>query len=123
MNIISSIHNDKLNTEVYHRIKDRSNSQEFADLLSKKVEIDDDKGKDANGDKAKTESTIIVKPDGTRVLIMTISVGGMETSISIQLSKTNEWDTPKITKEIDVYNKEADNYDTDKFHNLMNVVV
>ena len=30
---------------------------------------------------------IIVKPDGSRVLVMTMSVGGMETTMSLEISK------------------------------------
>lgn len=51
------------------------------------------------------------------------SFNNVNTSISIRLSKPNELDFPKITKEIDAYNKEVDNYEMDKFDNLMNVIV
>ena len=37
---------------------------------------------------AKTE--IITKPDGSRVLVMTMSIGGMETTMSLEISKPTE---------------------------------
>ena len=40
-----------------------------------------------NEDKSETKTDIIVKPDGSRVLVMTMSVGGMETTMSLLLSK------------------------------------
>lgn len=33
------------------------------------------------------KSDIIVKPDGARVLLMTTSIGGMQTSMSIKISE------------------------------------
>lgn len=37
--------------------------------------------------KSETKTEIIVKPDGSRVLVMTMSVGGMETTMSLEISK------------------------------------
>ncbi len=41
----------------------------------------------AAGQKSETNSEIIVKPDGSKVLVMKISVGGMETNMSLEISK------------------------------------
>lgn len=43
-------------------------------------------------DKQESESKteIIVKPDGSRVLVMTMSIGGMETTMSLEISKPTE---------------------------------
>ncbi len=39
------------------------------------------------GQESETNSEIIVKPDGSKVLVMKISVGGMETDMSLEISK------------------------------------
>ena len=43
-------------------------------------------------DKQESESKtdIIVKPDGSRVFVMTVSIGGMETTMSLEISKPTE---------------------------------
>lgn len=45
------------------------------------------RGFQLNEDKSETKTDIIVKSDGSRVLVMTMSVGGMETTMSLLLSK------------------------------------
>ncbi len=52
---------------------------------SKKADFEE-KVKEA-GQKSETNSEIIVKPDGSKVLVMKISVGGMETNMSLEISK------------------------------------
>ncbi|SHL16879.1 hypothetical protein SAMN02745136_04242 [Anaerocolumna jejuensis DSM 15929] len=42
-------------------------------------------------DNSKTESEIIVKPDGSRVLLITVQVGGMNTAMSIEISKPTDF--------------------------------
>ena len=37
-----------------------------------------------------TKSDIIVKPDGSRVLVVTMSIGGMETTMSMEISKPTD---------------------------------
>ena len=39
---------------------------------------------------SETTTEIIVKPDGSRVLMMTMSIGGMETTMSLEISKPTE---------------------------------
>ncbi len=39
---------------------------------------------------SKTQTDIIVKPDGSRVLVVTMSIGGMETTMSLEISKPTE---------------------------------
>ena len=39
---------------------------------------------------AETKTEIIAKPDGSRVLVMTMSIGGMETAMSLEISKPTE---------------------------------
>ncbi len=61
---------------------------------SKQMSVEDifDKMKQGNKEieKAKTESDIIVKPDGSRVLVVTTRVGGMETTMSLEISKPTD---------------------------------
>ena len=49
-------------------------------------------GEAANTSKVESESKteIIVKPDGSRVLVITMSIGGMETTMSLEISKPTE---------------------------------
>lgn len=41
-------------------------------------------------EKAETDTDIIVRPDGSRVLVVTMSVGGMETTMSLEISKPTD---------------------------------
>jgi hypothetical protein len=41
-------------------------------------------------DNSKTKSDIIVKPDGSRVLVITVTVGGMDVTTSIEISKPTD---------------------------------
>ena len=49
-----------------------------------------------------TTTDIIVKPDGSRVLVVTISIGGMETTMSLEISKPTE--APNEISEDDIDN-------------------
>lgn len=40
---------------------------------------------------SETNTNIIVKPDGSRVLIVTMNIGGMETTMSLEISKPTEF--------------------------------
>lgn len=54
-------------------------------------------------EESKTDTNIIVKPDGSRVLVITMSVGGMETTMSLEISKPTAMqnDTSKQDTESD----------------------
>lgn len=43
-----------------------------------------------DNEETKSKTNIIVKPDGSRVLLITMSFGGMETTMSIEISKPTE---------------------------------
>lgn len=53
------------------------------------------------GKETETKSDIIVKPDGSRVLVVTMNIGGMETTMSLEISKPTNMqnDTSKQNKE------------------------
>jgi hypothetical protein len=55
-------------------------------------EIKKENGDKSSDTKSETNSDIVTKPDGSRVLVMTTQIGGMETSVSVELSKPNQWD-------------------------------
>lgn len=50
---------------------------------------------------AKTESDIVVKPDGSRVLVMTTKLAGMQTQMSVEISKPTDFPTDDPTDVID----------------------
>ena len=66
------------------------------------------KQEDKQESESKTE--IIVKPDGSRVLVMTMSIGGMETTMSLEISKPTE--APNENSEHDINNTPAAENDT-----------
>lgn len=57
---------------------------------------------DSAGRESGTRSDIIVKPDGSRVLVVTVNIGGMETTMSLEISKPT-----------DIVNEAADREETD----------
>ncbi|MCI8482880.1 MAG: hypothetical protein HFH41_00905 [Lachnospiraceae bacterium] len=46
-------------------------------------------------DKNRTDTEIIVKPDGSRVLVMTMHIGSMETTMSMEISKPTDMQNDK----------------------------
>ena len=66
------------------------------------------KQEDKQESESKTE--IIVKPDGSRVLVMTMSIGGMETTMSLEISKPTE--APNENSEHDTNNTPTAENDT-----------
>ena len=46
---------------------------------------------------SETDTDIIVKPDGSRVLVVTVHTGGMETTMSLEISKPT--DLPNESRE------------------------
>lgn len=53
----------------------------------------------ADSQESESKTEIIVKPDGSRVLVMTMSIGGMETTMSLEISKPTK--APNDNKEQD----------------------
>ena len=45
---------------------------------------------DPENETSETKTDIIVKPDGTRVLVITMKIGGMETTMSLKISKPTD---------------------------------
>ena len=57
---------------------------EFERILS------DEELEQVDRQESESKTEIIVKPDGSRVLVMTMSIGGMETTMSLEISKPTE---------------------------------
>lgn len=62
---------------------------DIVDKLNGRVLADKESEK-ADRQESKTKTDIIIRPDGSRVLVMTMSIGGMETTMSLEISKPTE---------------------------------
>ncbi len=52
--------------------------------------VTDEELEQADKQESESKTDVIVKPDGSRVLVMTMSIGGMETAMSLEISKPTE---------------------------------
>lgn len=71
----------------FERTRQNANIQEFT--LKKFAEMTG-AIQQVDRQEAETKTEIIAKPDGSRVLVMTMSIGGMETAMSLEISKPTE---------------------------------
>lgn len=71
---------------VYSR-KDISAAQESAQPIENGKFFSDEESESADSQESKSKTEIIVKPDGSRVLVMTMNIGEMETTMSLEISK------------------------------------
>ncbi len=78
---------------------------------------------DAKSTLSKSHTEIIVKPDGSRVLVTTMNVGGMETTMSLEISKPTEAsnDNPRQDTERNMPAAEND-AGTDELSNVSNAI-
>ena len=91
----------------YVKISSDTNSYEKSNIYTRNgtETYADNKSNDVE-----TNSEIIVKSDGSRVLVITTKIGGMETSMSIELSKpTNMFNTENETVEKNDYFSSLEN--------------
>jgi hypothetical protein len=63
--------------------------------------------------KSDTKTDIIVKPDGSRVLVITTIIGGMESTMSLELSKPTNMLNEVKTDDVKKDNVKTDNVKTD----------
>ena len=93
--------NSRVSTNAYSnksRQTEDSSNHVFSKLLEEKKEKADktdktdqtDKTDKADKTESKTESDIVVKADGSRVLMITTTIGGMETTMSLEISKPTD---------------------------------
>lgn len=58
--------------------------------MEKSVKEKSEQGEPAEEDSSKTDADIIVKPDGSRVLVVTTEIGGTTATMSIEISKPTD---------------------------------
>ncbi|MEY8390704.1 hypothetical protein AALA98_04910 [Lachnospiraceae bacterium 45-W7] len=92
---------DNYGMGVYSR-KDISAAQESAQPAENEKIFSDGESESAGGQESKSKTEIIVKPDGSRVLVMTMSIGGMETTMSLEISKPTN--VPNVNSKQDTEN-------------------
>nr|WP_300663183.1 hypothetical protein [uncultured Acetatifactor sp.] len=73
-------------------------------------DVSDEESKQEDKQESESKTEIIVKPDGSRVLVMTMSIGGMETTMSLEISKPTE--APNENSEHDANNTPTAENDT-----------
>ncbi len=84
--------------EKLRRISDEDSDEEYTPGVDK--------------EESKTESDVVVKPDGSRVLMVTMDMGGMESTMSLELSKpTNQPDDVRTESVQQDDMMLSDNYD------------
>ena len=71
--------------EIYDALKSTNPLLEQEDS-----DVSDEELEQVNKQESESKTDIIVKPDGSRVLVMTMSIGGMETTMSLEISKPTE---------------------------------
>ncbi len=59
-------------------------------LVQEDNNVSDEELEQADKQESESKTDIIVKPDGSRVLVMTMSIGGMETTMCLEISKPTE---------------------------------
>ena len=79
-------------------------------LLEQEEDVSDEELKQEDKQESESKTEIIVKPDGSRVLVMTMRIGGMETTMSLEISKPTE--APNDNSEHDTTNTPAAENDT-----------
>ena len=93
----------------YTTHRSSKNEQSFAELMEKaddsldqKVENEDEK-KDLH-EEEETRTEVVVRPDGSKVLMITVTVGGQEAVTSVELAKPVRGDIPSrdISGNVDV---------------------
>ncbi len=79
-------------------------------LEQEEDDVSDEELKQEDKQESESKTEIIVKPDGSRVLVMTMSIGGMETTMSLEISKPTE--APNENSEHDTNNTATAENDT-----------
>ena len=64
-------------------------------------DVSDEELKQEDKQESESKTDIIVKPDGSRVLVITMSIGGMETTMSLEISKPTEAPNENAKQETD----------------------
>ena len=85
------------------------NEQSFAGLLEKadgslNSEVENESEKKDMPEEEETRTEVVVRPDGSKVLMITVTVGGQEAVTSVELAKPVRGDIPSrdISGNVDV---------------------
>ena len=71
--------------------------QAFAEMME---EMKNESGNISDKEETESSADIVVKPDGSRVLVLTTSVGGRKTTMSIEISKPTDGQyAPQLIKD------------------------
>lgn len=74
--------------DIYEAYKARNSYQE---RVVKEEDSASDEEASSDLDEQETDTEIIVKPDGSKVMMTTIRVGGMETVMSVEIAKATDY--------------------------------
>ena len=105
--------------DIYEALKSKNPLMDQEDSA-----VSDEESEKVDKQESETKTEIITKPDGSRVLVMTMSIGGMETTMSLEISKPTEapnenskQDTdnnmPSADAEMDMVSDEMSNISTE----------
>lgn len=64
---------------------------------------------ESQSDERRTDSNIIVKPDGSKVLVVTMKIGGMESTMSLKISDPTDFASNEKNEQSDLQNEETIN--------------
>ena len=92
--------NTKLRSNDLQGIED----EEFWDKFFDKMESGDSQDEESG-----TDSNIVVKPDGSKVLVVTMKIGGMESTMSIKISDATDFASDGENKQSELLSKEIMN--------------
>ena len=76
--------------DIYEALKSRESNEYVKEQDSMKDVTETSADAEPLNHESETKTEIIAKPDGSRVLVMTMSIGGMETTMSLEISKPTE---------------------------------
>lgn len=73
----------------------------YEEAVSEEPELEEESTKRAEEkrEEAKTETDVIVKPDGSRVLVMTTHIGSMSATVSLKISEPTDLPNDHVGKE------------------------
>ena len=104
INGIGNIYN-----RTYTTYQANKNVQPFADVLdhadnSFSTKVENEEEKEELPDEEETRTEIVVRPDGSKVLMITVTVGGQEAVTSVELAKPTKEDIPSkdISGDVDI---------------------
>ena len=100
---------DSTYNRIYVPNRINKNEQPFAAALeqadsSLSTKVENEEEKKEMPDEEETRTEIVVRPDGSKVLMITVTVGGQEAVTSVELAKPTKEDIPSkdISGDVDI---------------------